>query len=1016
MSMKILPVVPLKFQRTEQQKIKAGESKPTSNYALNTISSACLGKDLLSFKARKFYDTIKENYYKLGEGFRPDKFQVEAGQYLNNDKSVLVTAPTGTGKTAIAHYAVSKNMNEGKKTFYTTPLKALSNQKYREFQGVWGKDNVGILTGDRKENPDAPILIMTTEVFRNMAMSRYFGQKADLMDNLGTVILDEFHYLGDPSRGPVWEESVIFTPKDVQTLALSATVGNPEKLTDWLNSLQNKKSELVYVPPENRHVPLEFKTFQTNNLSIQKKMVDKNPRSPEVKAMMRGSFQDNPEETDFKNMTSLLKNKNQLPAIYFVFSRKNSFSLVEYLGKNGDDLTSDDEKNEIRSIMGKYKAQNFSSLDTKALLRGYAVHNAGILPNQKAMIEELFQKKLVKVVVATETLGAGINMPAKTVVISQCTKPSDKAAIKDNEQEPFYKKFDKKADTTRRNEEPERKGHKRILTANEFHQMAGRAGRRGIDERGYVYVMPSSIKGKQAFDTLISSPAEPISSKLNPDYAFLASVYDYAQKPEVLKEILDKSFYSFSLGGNTSQIYSDAMKKTDLMIKRGFLKNYDDKFYEPTDKGHLLSVIKGYSQLPLAEAVYNKYFENLSPVALASVVGAMANPADSKETAYEVTEHNGKTTSSKLENGVSELYFRMLNSIKDNLSYVGDKKFGDFKDMHEITEYLNSIEVPDKDLEEIAQKKAKYNYNLNKLIKLTEKYQSWSLQGVAKSLKEGKTVSVDAMNGCWKKVQENMRKYQGIERIDSRIEQLTKKLNSLDIDDSKKGKEKRKFRLETQDLKYEIELLETIKYLDEHLPSEMSKADKFIKANNLSATSALAKKYTDLYDTASHLESLKVAATGCEQLEKYFESHDVKEEDKINMSMAKDTLDKIVNLSAQIYSDSVVSGLNVKPDGYGKTSMQLVYNFAQLNKINPDSMSNWHQVVGDLGNINENFDEGQFFRSVTQTIDLLSQISEMATEGKQLAQTQEDKKYYSELKNNTTEAIKLLNKYPVVFN
>ncbi|MBR6164167.1 DEAD/DEAH box helicase [bacterium] len=1013
--MKILPVTPLKLQRTEQPKIKASENKQISNFGLNTLPSGFLGKDLLSFKARRFYDTVKENYYKLGEGFHPDKFQVEAGQHLNNDKSVLVTAPTGTGKTAIAHYAVSKNMNEGKKTFYTTPLKALSNQKYREFQEVWGKDNVGILTGDRKENPDAPILIMTTEVFRNMAMSRYFGQKADLMDNLGTVIFDEFHYLGDYSRGPVWEESVIFTPKDVQTLALSATVGNPEKLTDWLNSLQNKKSELVYVPPENRHVPLEFKTFQTNNLNIQKKMVDKNPRSLEVKAMMRGAFQDNPEEIDFKNITSLLKNKNQLPSIYFVFSRKNSFSLVEYLGKKGEDLTSDDEKSEIRSIMEKYQAKNFSSLDTKALLNGYAVHNAGILPDQKAMIEELFQKKLVKVVVATETLGAGINMPAKTVVISQCTKPADRESIKTEEKEPFYKKFDRKTDRTQRQEEPERKGHKRVLTANEFHQMAGRAGRRGIDERGYVYVMPSSIKGKQAFDTLISSPSEPISSKLNPDYAFLASVYDYAQKPEMLKEILDKSFYSFSLGGDTSQIYSDAMKKTDLMVKRGFLKNYDDKFFEPTDKGHLLSVIKGYSQLPLSEAVYNKYFDKLTPVALASVVASMANPADSKETAYGVSENNGSAPTSKLENGVSELYYRMLNSLKTNLSYVGDKKFGDFKDMHEITEYLNTIEEPEEDLEEIAQKKAKYNYNLDKLMKLTEKYQSWSLQSIAKSLKEGKTVSVDAMNGCWKKVQENMRKYQGAERIDSRIEQLTRKLSSLDMD-SKKGKEKRKFRLEAQDLKYEIELLETIKYLDEHLPSEMSKADKFIKANNLSATSALAKKYTDLFDTASHLEALKVAATGCEQLEKYFESHDVKEEDKYNMSMVKDTMDKMVNLSAQIYSDSVASGLQTKPDGYGKTSMQLVYNFAQLNKINPDSMSNWHQVVGDLGNINENFDEGQLFRSVTQTIDLLSQISEMATEGKQFAQTQEDKQYYSELKNNTAEAIKLLNKYPVVFN
>ncbi len=1012
--MKILPVTSIKMSSSSV--IKSDEKDKPSELKLNRtcLSKAFLGYDLVSFGARRFYDTLKENYFRLKEGYKPDKFQIQAGQFLNDDKSVLVSAPTGTGKTAIAQYAVSKNMYEGKKTFYTTPLKALSNQKYREFKEVWGEENVGILTGDRKENPDAPILIMTTEVFRNMAMSRHFGQNADLMDNLGTVIFDEFHYLADPSRGPVWEESVIFTPENVQTLALSATIGNPEQLKDWLNTVNNTKCELVYVPSENRHVPLEFKTFQTANLNNQKQMLEKKYNSPKTKEMLKNTVQDYPEFLDFKNLTSLLKRKEQLPAIYFVFNRRNSFDLVSYLSKYGEDLTSDDEKNQIREIMTKYKSENFSSLDSKALMHGYAVHNAGILPDQKAMIEELFQKKLVKVVVATETLGAGINMPAKTVVISQCTKPSDTPA--DNDEEDNNNIRDRRNGRTGRDgRETHKSVYKRNLTANEFHQMAGRAGRRGIDEVGYVYVMPSSIKTEMVFEALKNSPPEPISSKLNPDFAFLSNVYDYAHKPEVLKEILNKSFYAHSSSSDISEIYGDAMKKTELMVKRGFLTKEDDNSYDLTDKGRLLSVIKGYSQLPLAEAVYNKTFDGLTPAALASVIGAMANPADSKENAYSVTPQHRSGSGSKLENGVSELYFRMQTTLKNNLSYVGDKSYGDFGSIHEIVEYLDTIEAPQEDLDTIKQKCEKYLAILNKLDKLHEKFSSWTIQKVAKSLQEGRTVSIEAMNACYKKMDESIKKYQGREQMEKRQEKLQNRLISLDMA-SKVGKEKRKYRLEADELKYEIELIDSLKYLDDHLADAMSAADKFVKANNYGATRKLAEKYSRLYDTALNLHNLKVAARGCEQLEEYFSKHDVKAEDEVNKSMAIGAMDKLVETTAQIYQDSISVGLNNRTPGYGKTSMQLVYNFAELNKINSDSMSNWQQILGDMPYINEHFDEGQFFRSVTQSIDLLSQVSEMASVGKQFAQTDDDKRYYSELKQNTTDAIKLLNKYPVVFN
>ena len=251
----------------------------SSYYAVTVpVFNAYLGRDLVSFGNRPFYETLKENYFQLPKGYFPDDFQIEAGKGLNEGNNVLVEAPTGTGKTAIAHYAATKNLKEGKTTFYTTPLKALSNQKLNEFRAVYGDENVGILTGDRRENAEAPIVIMTTEVYRNMALQNAYGNKNPLMDNLGTVIFDEFHYLGDIERGGVWEEALMYTPKGVQTLELSATIGNPDELSSWIGSLDDDNSvNLVSIPAEARHVPLKFdsiptKSYQKTEDYIQKKL------------------------------------------------------------------------------------------------------------------------------------------------------------------------------------------------------------------------------------------------------------------------------------------------------------------------------------------------------------------------------------------------------------------------------------------------------------------------------------------------------------------------------------------------------------------------------------------------------------------------------------------------------------------------------------------------------------------------------------------------------------------------
>ena len=248
-------------------------NKPHISISTDKVFDSGLGRDLVQphINDSIFEWTLKNNYFQLPPTAQPDEFQKDAGRALLAGKDVLVEAPTGTGKTAIAHYATSKNMQNNKTTFYTTPLKALSNQKLNEFRKVYGDENVGILTGDRRENIEAPIIIMTTEVYRNMALANKYGDKNPLMENLGTVIFDEFHYLGDPDRGPVWEESVMYTPNDVQILGLSATIGNPQELTSWMGGLENKQVHLVSIPESARHVPLEFDMLETSAYKAEEK-------------------------------------------------------------------------------------------------------------------------------------------------------------------------------------------------------------------------------------------------------------------------------------------------------------------------------------------------------------------------------------------------------------------------------------------------------------------------------------------------------------------------------------------------------------------------------------------------------------------------------------------------------------------------------------------------------------------------------------------------------------------------
>ena len=627
-------ILPLSFDKKPIQQNSIQKTNPAGNIQykpdvfLKNMALMSLNRlPNISFTGKSYEKTLEENYFKLPQGASPDIFQKASAANLYAGNDVLVTAPTGTGKTAIALYVITKNLEEGKKTFYTTPLKALSNEKFRNFQKIYGEENVGLITGDTKINKDAPIVIMTTEVYRNMIFGERFNEHNPILDNLKTVVFDELHYLGDLDRGGVWEQSIILSNPKTQLLSLSATVGNNEDVARWMaksrglgfsrpssaalrpessnstfsHPMQNISGNtvtLINVPSKFRHVPLEFENVL---MSGSKKQISK-PKKDKHGNVIQDRRIPVPQNEDYQRMVTMLKKNDRLPAIFFVFNKKGSKAILDHLAKFGEKLNSDSEIEQIKEIIERYKSEGKylgETLNMKVLYKGYAIHNAGLLPTQKELIEELFQRKLVKVAIATETLSAGINMPARTTVISSYMKPTS---------------------------DPDAVGGRRELTPNEFHQMAGRAGRRGIDKIGYCYTMSMDSNQKAEFDFLISSEPNELKSAFNPDYSFVAGYYDSCKTDDFIKEIADKSFYTYDRNGDISAKKSKEFLK-NFGTKRKVLRKFDylDSAHNLSTKGKLLAKLNGYEQIPVIEAVVTQKFGGMSPVELAAAVGTMAN-------------------------------------------------------------------------------------------------------------------------------------------------------------------------------------------------------------------------------------------------------------------------------------------------------------------------------------------------------------------------------------------------------
>lgn len=448
--------------------------------------------------------------------FPLDPFQLEAIDALNQGHSVVVSAPTGSGKTLVGEYAIHRALAHGQKVFYTTPLKALSNQKLRDFREQFGAEKVGLLTGDLSLNREAQIVVMTTEIFRNMLYAEA-DDHDDPLENVEAVVLDECHYMNDSQRGTVWEESIIHCPPPIQLVALSATVANAGQLTDWIGRVHGP-TQLVL--SDFRPVPLAFSFCSAKGLHplLNDEGTGLHPNCKVWRAP-KGSQRKGPktakppqpEAPPLGFVVAQMAERDMLPAIYFIFSRRGCDKGVRDLGKAC--LVNPEEQARIKVRLDAYIAATPEAVrdggHADALLRGIAAHHAGVLPAWKELIEELFQQGLIKVVFATETLAAGINMPARTTVISALSKRTER-------------------------------GH-RPLMGSEFLQMAGRAGRRGLDTQGYVVTVQSRFEGVREAGQLATSPADPLVSQFTPSYGMVLNLlqrYDLAKA----KELVERSF------------------------------------------------------------------------------------------------------------------------------------------------------------------------------------------------------------------------------------------------------------------------------------------------------------------------------------------------------------------------------------------------------------------------------------------------------------------------------------------
>lgn len=502
-------------------------TSPAERYATSKARQVELGSALPDFRASISFDL--------------DPFQAEACRKVTEGHSVLVAAPTGAGKTVVGEFAIFQALRENRKAFYTTPIKALSNQKYSELVNRYGAKRVGLLTGDTSINSEAQIVVMTTEVLRNMLYA-----DSQTLDGLGYVIIDEVHYLADKFRGAVWEEVIIHLPSNVQIISLSATVSNAEEFGGWLDTVRGQTDIIV---SEHRPVPLfqhvmvgpNIVDLFAEDVAFDKVAEGESKASvnPELRKLVRthnsggrvqrgrGKGGRGPQRgsgfgqrVNRPSVIGKLDRAGLLPAIFFIFSRKGCDMAVQQCAMADLRLTTNEEAAEIAQALDEVSyripSEDLDVLEFWAwrdgLIRGFASHHAGLLPIFKEIVEDLFARNLIKVVFATETLALGVNMPARSVVLEKLVKFNGESHVQ--------------------------------ISSGEYTQLTGRAGRRGIDVEGHSIVVWNPELEPEALAGLASKRTYPLNSSFRPTYNMSTNLLAQFGR-EQTRQILESSFAQY---------------------------------------------------------------------------------------------------------------------------------------------------------------------------------------------------------------------------------------------------------------------------------------------------------------------------------------------------------------------------------------------------------------------------------------------------------------------------------------
>jgi ATP-dependent RNA helicase HelY len=529
--------------------------------------------------------------------FRPDPFQLEALDAIQR-ADCLVTAPTGAGKTWIAKRAIEHTLERGGRSWYASPLKALSTAKLAEFAAEFGQENVGILTGDRKENADAPVIVGTTEILRNQLYdAMHVGEDLDT----DLVVLDEAHFMGDPDRGVVWEEVMIYLPHSVSLLLLSATIGNADEIADWLETIREKRPIVV----EATERPVELYPLFLHPSGTLLPLLSPESSKPRLDRKVRAyaSAKNPPLLYDprdlppFGEILEVLRRYNLLPAIFFLKSRSDCDRALELSEGHRPRGTRRRERLRLRIEELVAESQHLANHPQLWHLRHLAVgaHHGGQLPPWKLVLETLMTEGLLDAVFATSTVAAGVNFPARSVVFVQ----SDR--------------FD---------------GHEFVpLTATEFHQMTGRAGRRGMDHIGFLTVVPGPFMDLELIAQLWASAPLGVPSQVQISFSMLLNLL-LSHTPAEIEHLLRQSFAAYrQKRGRYEQLVRELERHLAFLRNQGYVTAGG----LPTESGRWASLLRVDQPLLIAEALKRELLPDRDSAILAAIVASFVNEREADD-------------------------------------------------------------------------------------------------------------------------------------------------------------------------------------------------------------------------------------------------------------------------------------------------------------------------------------------------------------------------------------------------